>query len=213
MFVPVLTPSLTRTELGAAWAVPIDGINAIIGFYIPRLPAIALLLVAIRRRLFTSIGRLDRLIARWQANTLPRPRPSRAGKPRTQTAPRPDRPRHNTRRFWLVKLVQPTAQYQLHIANLLARPDTRALVEAAPQAGRFIRPLCRAFDIAQPDWLKLPPRPRKPRPAPEPKPEKPVRQTLPPGYLPGMLPTDRPLPKRIIDAVRWEKKRGLWKPA
>ena len=200
---------MTRTELGAAWAVVIDGIASVVKHFAAHLPAIAPLLMAIHCRFPPIIARLDRLIQRWHAGTLPPPRPSRAGTARRKTPLRPDRPRHQTGRFWLIRLVQRTAQYAPGIEILLARPDTRALVEAAPQAGRLIRPLCRAFGLVQPDWLRLPPRPPRPRPAPRRHPPGPrsPRPRLPRGILPGMLATDRPLPPYVVAAVRvWKTK-------
>jgi hypothetical protein len=59
-----------------------------------------------------------------------------------------------------------------HVYALLADPDTQALVAAAPQAGRILRPLCHTIGVELPDWLKLPKRPRKPRPPKPPKPRK-----------------------------------------
>ena len=195
-------PTPTRTELGAAWAMAIDGIAAVVKHFAPHLPALAPVLAAILYRFPGVVARLDRLILRWQAGTLPKPRPSRAGHPRP-TQPSARERTYHTRRFWLIRLVQRTAQYGPGIELLLARPDTRALVEAAPQAGRLLRPLCRAFNLAQPDWLRLPSRPPSPRPTPRPR-----RAPRMPGILPGMLPTDRPLPPCVVAAVRHYRKTG-----
>ena len=59
-----------------------------------------------------------------------------------------------------------------------ASPDTRALVEAAPQAGRLLRPLCRALAIDPPAWLRLPGTPEPPPPRPSP-----ARRTWPPSVV------------------------------
>jgi hypothetical protein len=113
-----------------------------------------------------SIQRLDRLATRWQAGENLRPR---ATKPRTRKPADAKAPalRLPTGNMWLVKLVQPEPwhvnQGGVVIANLLADPDTKALVEAAPQAGRLLRPLARMFGTELPEWLRLPKRVRKPR--------------------------------------------------
>ena len=226
MYIPYVPATTTHTPQAAAWALILDRLCATIAYTVPQLAALVPLLTAARRRIHRTLLRLDRLILRWQTNTLPRPRPSRAGRPRTpppepkpDTRPRKPLPRLPTGQAWLSRRVRFTNVYGGQIAVELAKPETRAFVEAAPQAGRLLRPLCRALGVPLPDWLKLPERPkpdpnRSPhRDAGTPRTPKPRQPKLPPGYLPGMLPTDRPLPKRIIDAVRSHKKRGLWTPA
>jgi hypothetical protein len=57
-----------------------------------------------------------------------------------------------------------TAVYAGQVQTFLADPEAAALLEAAPQAGRILRPLCRMLAIPLPDHL------RRPKPSPEPPP-------------------------------------------
>ena len=94
--------------------------------------------------------------------------------------------------------MQPTAQFALQVELFLANPDTRALVEAAPQAGRILRPLCRGLNLTPPDWLRLPDRPQ---PAPR-ESAKPVSTAAPPDPPRH----DRPIPPYVPAAARaWKK--------
>jgi hypothetical protein len=71
-----------------------------------------------------------------------------------------------TRFGWLQKMVPAAHMGAGYLDYMLQETDseTRALVAAAPQAGRILRPLCRILGTPIPDWLALPKRPRKPRP-------------------------------------------------
>ncbi len=75
-------------------------------------------------------------------------------------------------RMWLTKILQPVAwqvlQWSSAITQLLDDPEVKALVAAAPQTGRLLRPLCLLFEMPVPDYLRLPKRVRKPR-APKPR--------------------------------------------
>ena len=182
------------SALGQAFAVVINGVCTMLGLYAVKLRDRSVLLSDIHWRVARMLRRLDHLALRWQANTLPKPR-TRAPRPRPD---RPARPaRLPTGRYWLVKALQPTAQFTPHIEAFLARPDTRALVEAAPQAGRILRPLCRGYGIELPPWLALP---RSPPPPPR------VRlKPQPPATWPPPTPF-RPLPANIRAAARaWRK--------
>lgn len=53
-----------------------------VGRTVPSSPAMRIQMVLIHTRLWTFAGRLRDLYARWKAGTLPRRRPSRAGRPR-----------------------------------------------------------------------------------------------------------------------------------
>lgn len=102
--------------------------------------------------------------------------------------------------------------YMLYEQN----PEARALVAAAPRAGRLLRPLCRIFGVRVPDWLKLPRRPRKPRP-PKPAVPRVLRRTPARGFtrqqIEGMtaaelkahygpLPPHFPLPIPNLNLIR-----------
>ena len=188
MFVLPATSALSQ-----AFADAINDICAMLGLYAGRLRDRSVLLSLIHWRVARMLRRLDQLAGHWQAGTLPMPRP-RAATPRPNRKPQPRLP---SGRHWLVRALQPTAQFIPHIEAFLARPDTRAFVEGVPQAGRILRPLCRGYGIAPPPWLALPePTPRPPR----------VRSTpTAPATWPPPTPF-RPLPANIRAAARtWKK--------
>ena len=119
-----------------------------------------------------AFQRIERLLLRYRAGRLWRRSP-REGVPvkRERKAGRgPALPRKFA---WLVQAGEHQAVgYGLQLKHLLSDPEMVALLEAAPQAKRILRPLCRALAIDLP-WTVTPPRPprpRKPRAA-RPKPE------------------------------------------
>jgi len=118
-----------------------------------------------------TAARLERLIALWQAGTLPNPHPARAKRPAT-AHPKSHFP---TSHAWLVATVGYTAAGRASQLNhLLARPDLADFFAAAPQAGRLLRPLCRMLGIDPPPALARPKPPRKPRTPPAPTPQSPA---------------------------------------
>ena len=121
-------------------------------------------------RLFRLLGGIDRLTAKWEAGRLPTPRP-RAKRP--ESGQKPARPAQAlpTRFGWFNQAGAGMAAAGL--STLLHEPESevRALIEAAPKAGRLFRPLCHILGVTPPDWLRLPKRPRKPRPRKPPRPE------------------------------------------
>ncbi|MCC6719563.1 MAG: hypothetical protein IT555_16905 [Acetobacteraceae bacterium] len=151
---------------------------------------------------WARIGRMSRrlqtLYSRWQAGTLPRLRPSRAGQSvtgqsRTDPPARAYFPRGHA---WLASHADHHVRgHASQLAHLLARPDAEAFLAAVPRAGRILRPLCRMLGIAVPAPIALPPRPRKPRPRPRPAPRQPPRHGK---YTPAQLRHYRPgrIPRR-----------------
>jgi hypothetical protein len=114
-------------------------------------------------------SRLRRMAARFaahaaRAGTPSRPRRNRgAARPRPAAAPKPAAlPR---RIAWLVRLVPETAAGASQLQHLLAGPEMAALVAAAPQTGRVLRPLCRMLGVRPPAFLVLPPPARRAPPA------------------------------------------------
>ena len=124
------------------------------------------LTVAIANRLAGIRNRLARYAARFRAGTLappcPRPAPPRPRRPRG-----PGRwdhlPRLPRGRMWLVRLVPGIGVGANHLALLLDEPEMQAMLAAAPQVGRTLRPL---WHMLSPD--PLPPMLRRPPPAPGP---------------------------------------------
>ena len=86
-------------------------------------------------------------------------------------APRP--PRFPRARGWVLKRAYEAAQAAGMLNMMLQEaPDIRAFATEVPRAARLLRPLCVALAVDQPEWLRLPPRPRAPR-KPRPRVEKP----------------------------------------
>ena len=119
------------------------------------------LIILIWTRLRRMADRITRLAARAGAGTLPPPR-SRPATPRRKASPPYQRlPRGVA---WLVRMVPAAAFGAGQLEALLADPGTKALIEAAPQIGRTLRPLCRMLGVDPPPALRRPP-PAPPRPA------------------------------------------------
>ena len=178
--------------------------------HLPRLPGPVWTLLWFR--LHRLANRIATLHHRWQTNTLPKPRPHPKTPRKTPTkppaqiptfpmpgVPLTDAPKYLPRaQGWVIKRIPEAGEQAAHLHHLLQQQDTRDFVEAAPQAARLLRPLCRALGVDQPAWLKLPPRPRKPR---KPRPPRPRTWKL----------TDPELKLRPyeIRAIRyWRKKYG-----
>ncbi len=153
-------------------------------------------------RLARLASRFETLFNRWRSNTLPKPRPPRSrAAARAETpvqAPPPALPRAQG---WVNRRIPEAAPPAGQFDALLHDPQTRAFVQAAPQAGRLLRPLCRALGIKQPGWLRLP-KPRcPPRPAPRAAPR--------PASLRAIQQSDRPLQPYVLAATRaWRPKFG-----
>jgi hypothetical protein len=107
------------------------------------------------------------IAAKVRAGTLPAPRKPRTRAPLAAAEPplprKPGKPSLLPRgHLWMIKL------FGWHVGNhaclletLLKDPDMAALIAAAPQLGRLLRPLCRALG-RDPGAAALPPRPPSP---------------------------------------------------
>jgi hypothetical protein len=135
-------------------------------------------------------GRLQRLATRFAglvARAGSPARPSASPRPpRTlrRAAPSTARPRLPEGFGWLLRQVPEAAAYAGQLQHLLDDPDVAALLAAAPQIGRALRPLCRSLGIRPGPALRPPPpatpvrRPRAASPATRPP------ATRPPGAHP-----------------------------
>ena len=140
-------------------------------------------------------GRLNRLALRMTA--LAARVAAGTAAPRRRTVPRPAsaRPRKPDprlpRRFaWLVRLVPGTGAFGSQLQYLLADPEMTALIAAAPQAGRILRPLCRMLGVRPPPNLL------RPRPAPPAAPPRPAASgRAPPPPSPSARSPSAPLPR------------------
>ncbi len=166
------------------------GLREAIARHSVRHPAVTPIVLLVCARLTRLIARLDRLSQKHQAGTLRAPAPRPASAPREPVA-KPGL-RLPARRGWLVQMVPAAGAAGGAVHALLQDPEARALVEAAPQAGRLFRPLARMLGVELPEWLRLPKRARKSRAKPLP-----VPLTPPPAYPPGLLPGERFLPPRL----------------
>jgi hypothetical protein len=174
------TPDPAATEtISANLRIILRGLMAAIGMW--RLePAQA---VALYRRVGATLGRIERMLMRFQTGRLwRRTHQTTTQGRRGRVAGRgPALPR----RFgWLVKAGgYRAAGFGSQLQTVLNTPEMAALLAASPQAGRILRPLCRALALdwpareAKPEKIKTV-RIRKPRPRPEP-----FRIPLPRGVL------------------------------
>jgi|GEM_PF-2982210 len=160
------------------------------------IPAATPLLRRIQAHIAHLVHRLDSLARRHESGQLTPPRPRI---PRPKTAPQ-DRvgplplplPRGKA---WLIRHVQRTAQFAGQVEAFLARPDTRDLAAAAPQAGRILRPLCHMLGLAPPPWLRLPGAP----PPPDPCPRREQRHYRRLNPIPWLTPEHAPPPSQPPD--------------
>jgi hypothetical protein len=186
-----------------------------IGNHVVRHDLYGPLLILVWGRLSRTIRLFTRLVALWRAGTLPKPRPSQAGRTRKPAPPKPLKlPRNYT---WLFKLSQqPAAAAASQLRFLMNDEELRRFLAECPQAGRLLRPLCRMLGMRPTEVelapIRLPPRPRKPRPP------KPPREKRPPRFhtrrqIDGMtaaeltahygrLPPHFPLPIRNLNYIR-----------
>ena len=156
--------------------------------------------------LWSRLGRLNRRIATLSARLA-------SGKP---VAARPRSPARNTsparpskravplprRAGWLVAHASEAAAYAENFRQLLQDPEMTALLQAAPQLKRQLRPILRLLMLELPESIALPRRPRKPRPR---YPRKPRTEALPDVWRPGPIRpfwnTPVPLPPRLARLV------------
>ncbi len=145
-------------------------------------------------RLARLAQRLRTLFARYESNTLPSRRPSRAGIPQT-CAPYSRLP---ATKGWIGAHLQAAAPCAGTIEHLLHNTqEMRAFVTAAPQAGRLLRPLARMLGLTLPDYLRLPPRKPRAKPVRDANAQEPERAEGTPF---------RPLQREIRAAARaWKK--------
>ena len=150
----------------------IDGLCRAVAASLGRNGVTGPLIILIWSRLRRTATRFARLAARVRAG---RPRVAR----RRPASPRPARPRPPRLPAgfaWLPRLVPQTTAGASQLQYLLLDPEMAALIEAAPQAARILRPLCRMLGVRPtPNLLR-------PRPAPPAAPSRPAAsgRALPP---------------------------------
>jgi hypothetical protein len=124
--------------------------------------------------------RISFLSLRFRALAL-NPRPIREGKPgaKAQTAPEPESPPAGAKKSELPRqkgwLLQTFPGHHIpyvrgHLIRFLEDPELSLLHGENPRIGRVLRPICHMLAIPLPTYLKLPRKPRPPRPKPARKP-------------------------------------------
>ncbi|WP_235703233.1 hypothetical protein [Acidiphilium iwatense] len=121
---------------------------------------------AIHARLGRLAARFAALVAKFEAGALEPPR---------KPGPRPTRERRSAPKIALRAILPcrfgfaAAGGYEIRghasrLAHFLSQPDIATLIAADPRFGRVLRPLCHMLGIAAPPGIRLPARPRKPRP-------------------------------------------------
>ncbi len=196
-----MSPRPIFTDLARRFALVIDGLCGATAARIAADRSAGPLLILIVGRLRRLAARFAALAARAQAGTLPRLRRPESGR----RPPRGRQPRLPEGFAWLIRLVPQAAGYAGQVQALLSDPQMAALLEAAPQAGRVLRPLCRMLALP-PDAAPPPPPPiqaaRAASPVPEPTPATQATQAT----------QATPPPGRAPPGVIWRRWRGIRMP-
>ena len=126
----------------------LTALQAAIAVVAARERTLTVLLVAVWGRIGRISTRLERLIALWRVGMLPAPRLRRGrvpgasgGKPISVLPVTPG---------WLLVAVREAAPFGARLETLLSEAECEAFLEAAPQARRLLRPLCRMLGIGVP---------------------------------------------------------------
>ena len=149
------------------------------------------------RRLNTKFATI---MAHYHAGTLPPPAPPTPPDP-SSPAPASPTPRPPHRVGWVIRKILGASVWAQQLAEMLTDPKLPPAFAAAPQLGSILRPMCRMMAVKQPSWLRLPRRPRPPRPRVKqqhpPAPEWLVNSPGPnanPTWLPAVSPRPQPRP-------------------
>jgi hypothetical protein len=174
-------------------------------------PSVRPPLLLIHAWLKRLVQRFAALIARVEAGTLRPPRPGRHRAP-AKNPPGKPRPRWPQNFAWLIKMLPyEAACFGSQLQHQFSQPEMMALLEAAPQAGRLLRPLCRMLAVELPPALRLPPRPprpRKPKPPRQPRPER----TCDVAPANGRKPRYPPSRGEDGTVYVWRRWRDIWMP-
>jgi len=163
------------------------------------------LMTPVWTRISRTRQRLFRLLTRIAAGHLPRPPRASGAPPRRSgtSAPFPNR-RHG----WLAIMLDHNARnHASQLRYLLHTPGVAEIIAASPGALRTLRPLCQMLGVDLPLVLRPPARPPAP-PRQRPPPSQtaqlvasPLARIAPPD------PPDRPIPRNILAAARYWRRR------
>ena len=134
----------------------------------------------------------------------------RAGAPRPGRQPHPRKPMgFPSQHAWLLAALRhEAAVFGNQLTRLLEQPEARALLAAAPQAVRLLRPLCHILGVTPAPLA----RPAKPKPPPAPSPpasRAQPRATPTHSHAPSILGPRPPQPlcPRLLDRWPWNALR------
>jgi hypothetical protein len=206
MVSPTAPPGLAKT-----FGLIIDGLRRAAAVRMAADPSVRPPLLLVHAWLGRLVQRFAALVARAEAGTL---RPPRRGRQRSpdKSPPGEKRPRWPQNFAWLIRMLPyQAACFGSQLQHQFSQPEMMALLEAAPQAGRLLRPLCRMLAVELPPALRLPPRPprpRKPKPPKQPRPE-PTCDTAPAS---GRKPRHPPSRGEDGTVYVWRRWRDIWMP-
>ena len=176
-------PHPGATEVAHRFALIVGTLSRMVAAHIAKDRAAGPTIVLIWQRLQRLVARFAAMAARAEAGTLrplrPRPAPPETQNPQTPPEDRPKRPAPPKNPLpqnfgWLVRMMQVTASSGSQLQYFLSQPEVKAFLEAVPQAGKLLRPLCRALAF-HPDPAVLPPPPPRPKRPPRPRKPRPPR--------------------------------------
>jgi HAMP domain-containing protein len=173
------------------------------------------MLLLIWNRVIRMSRRFARLAERVHLGTLSLPAPARS----RDASPRPARVRPAAEALpghfrWLVNMIPETEAIGGDLCWLLQRPEMGELFFNAPEVGRILRPLCRMLGVEPPAELRLPVRPRAPRPqeTSEPEPETSEPEPAQPEDNDCSPQSHEPEPPREFSAEYWKLHPPPWLP-
>jgi hypothetical protein len=191
--------------LAKTFGLIIDGLRRAAAARMAADPSVRPPLLLVHAWLGRLVQRFAALVARAEAGTL---RPPRRRPPR-ERPPREPPPRWPKSFAWLIRMLPyQAACFGSQLQHQFSQPEMMALLEAAPQAGRLLRPLCRMLAIDLPPALRLPPRPRKPKPPKQSPPER-TCDTAPAN---GRKPRHPPSRGEDGTVYVWRRWRDIWMP-
>ena len=199
-FTPPIAPGIS-----ARLTLTLDGLYRACAARMARNPAIVGLLMLACARFRRAAARFATLAVLASQGRVP---PRRIRPRRTQDPARPSRPwpRLPRGRYWLIRLAPEANCFASQLQHLLADPGMAALLQAAPQAGRILRPLCRMLAVRIPPILSLPilslPILSLPAPAKPPRSARPQPVARPPRRSPPEYGTREPSPRIALRRMR-----------
>ncbi|MBC7637114.1 MAG: hypothetical protein H7251_16105 [Acetobacteraceae bacterium] len=128
------------------FSVILTDLRAAIAVVAARDPTITALLVMVWGRISRMGARLERLMAKWRAGTLPTPRKPRASGV-AAVSPSAERPAYPTAPAWLIAYVRAAASYGSQLEHMMGEDEFARFLAEVPQARRILRPLCRMLGV------------------------------------------------------------------